>query len=129
MASIHAQIGTEHYRTTISTATHTLISDEPESQGGGALGFSPDELLAASLGACTCATLRMYADRKGWTQLTGVDATVTFNRGADRAFMNREIVLTGDLTTEQETRLLEIANKCPVHRTLSHTIEINTTIS
>lgn len=129
MASIHAQIGTEHYRTTINTATHTLISDEPESQGGGALGFSPDELLAASLGACTCATLRMYADRKGWTQLTGVDATVTFNRGADRAFMNREIVLTGDLTTEQEARLLEIANKCPVHRTLSHTIEINTTIS
>lgn len=128
MATITAHIGTEHYRTEIKTETNVLIADEPQSLGGGDLGFSPDELLASALGACTSATLRMYADRKGWSNLTGVQVTVTFNRGNDRSFITRDIVLQGELTEEQKTRLLDIANKCPVHRTLSNPIEISTTV-
>ncbi len=129
MATITASIGKAHYRMDITTATNAIVADEPLELGGGDLGFTPDELLAASLGACTSATLRMYADRKGWDNLTGVEVTVTFNRGNDRSFFNRNIVLEGELTEEQRTRLLEIANKCPVHRTLSNASEINTVLS
>ncbi len=128
MAKITATIGTQHYRTEIKTETNTLLSDEPLSHGGGDLGFSPDELLASALGACTSATLRMYADRKGWAELTGVQVEVVFNRGTDRSFITRDIVLEGPLSTEQRDRLLDIANRCPIHRTLSHPIEINTTL-
>lgn len=128
MASITATIGTEHYRTEVKTETNTLIADEPLSMGGDDLGFSPDELLASALGACTTATLRMYADRKGWTELTGLKVEVTFNRGADRSFVNRDIMLEGPLSEEQKARLLDIANRCPVHRTLSNPINISTTL-
>jgi putative redox protein len=128
MASITAHIGTEHYRTEIKTETNILIADEPLHIGGGDLGFSPDELLASALGACTSATLRMYANRKGWTNLTGLHVSVTFNRGNERSFITRDITLEGELTEEQKTRLLEIANKCPIHRTLSNPIEISTAL-
>lgn len=127
MATILASITTEHYRTEIKAGVHTIISDEPADMGGTALGPTPDELLAASLGACTCATLRMYADRKGWA-LEAVTASVTFNRGDGKSFISRNIVLTGKLDDTERARLLEIANRCPVHRTLSHTIEISTTL-
>jgi len=129
MVQIKAAIGTQNYKTTITTTNHTIIADEPLQAGGEDLGFSPDELLAASLGACTSATLRMYANRKGWTELTGVEVNVTFNRLAGSSTMERTIVLQGNITQEQKERLLYIANRCPIHQTLTHPIDITTIIS
>ncbi|KAA5532480.1 OsmC family protein [Taibaiella lutea] len=129
MVHIKAAIGTQNYKTTITTGNHTIISDEPTTAGGEDLGFSPDELLTASLGACTAATLRMYANRKGWTELTGVEVNVTFNRLAGSSTMERTILLQGNITQEQKERLLYIANRCPIHQTLTHPIDITTIIS
>jgi putative redox protein len=128
MANIHAVIGTDHYRTEIRTATNLLIADEPLTSGGEDLGFSPEELLAASLSACTCATLRMYADRKGWTELTGVTVDITFARQHDMSSIVRNITLQGPLSEEQKNRLLVIANKCPIHQVLTHPIIIETSL-
>lgn len=128
MANIHAVIGTDHYRTEIRTATNLIISDEPLTSGGEDLGFSPEELLAASLSACTCATLRMYADRKGWTELTGVTVDITFARQQDMSSIVRSITLQGPLSEEQKDRLLVIANKCPIHQVLTHPVIIETSL-
>lgn len=131
MAQVFASIGSALYKTEIKTATNSLISDEPISAGGMDLGFSPEELLASALAACTCGTLRMYANRKGWTELTEINVHVEFSRDvqANVSQMNRKIELVGELSDEQKTRLLAIANKCPIHNTLTHTITIDTTLS
>lgn len=128
MANIKAHIGTQLYKTEIRTATNVLIGDEPVSAGGEDLGFSPEELLAASLGACTSATLRMYADRKGWHELTDIKVEVDFKRDvkANISYFTRTIELVGNLNEEQRSRLLAIANKCPMHLTLMNPIEITT---
>ena len=64
--SVVGSIGKEHYLTKITAGKNSMISDEPLWNGGTAMGMNPFELLASSLAACTCATLRMYIDRKGW---------------------------------------------------------------
>lgn len=131
MAKVFASIGTALYKTEIKTATNNLIADEPISAGGLDLGFSPEELLASALAACTCGTLRMYANRKGWVELLEINVHVEFSRDvqANVSQMNRKIELVGDLNDEQKARLLSIANKCPIHNTLTHTITIDTTLS
>lgn len=107
---------------------HTLTADEPAANGGSDAGPEPHEFLLAGLGACTSMTVKLYADGKGWP-LRSVDVTVEGHHDDTRTFMiNRTIVLEGDLTEEQRKRLLEIANKCPVHRTLSGTIRIETAL-
>lgn len=128
-AKVTASIGTEHYRMEIATETNTLISDEPAELGGKDLGFAPDELLASALSACTSATVRMYADRKGWP-LTGMQVVTTFQRDkeAGTSTFAREITFEGALDEEQRARLLDIANKCPVHWSLTHPISISTTV-
>jgi putative redox protein len=128
MADVIATIGTDHYRTEVRTATNLLISDEPVKAGGEDLGFSPEELLAASLSACTAATLRMYADRKGWTELTGVKVHTTFAREPEKSEIIREVTLEGPLSNEQKERLMVIADKCPMHQVLTHPIHISTSL-
>ncbi len=127
MDKISGNIGQAHYRTELKSAKHVFISDEPESAGGKDLGFTPDELLAASLVACTCITLRMYADRKQW-DLTDVKVDVTFERNAKEknSKMIRSIELFGNLDETQKSRLLEIADNCPIHKTLTNPISIAT---
>jgi len=77
----------------------------------------PFELVAAALGACTNMTLRLYADRKGYA-LTGVNVELTQSVSGTDRLMERVITLTGELDDDARQRLLEIANKCPVHRAL-----------
>ena len=113
---------------------HRLMADEPEKYGGSNLGPTPYDLLLMSLGACTSMTLRMYANRKK-LPLDDVDITLVHERvhaedceECDQKIerLTRRITLHGDLTDEQKQRLLEIADKCPVHRTLESDPEIVT---
>jgi putative redox protein len=124
--NIKSTIGRDHYRVVLTAGKNTIIADEPTSAGGGDEGMNPHEILASALGACTCATLRMYADRKEWP-LEGVNITVILTHdGKGDTNIHREIELLGDLTQEQRSRLYEISNKCPVHKTLTNPITIDT---
>ena len=98
---------------------HRLTADEPEDIGGRDLGPSPEELLAASLASCTAITMQMYADRKGW-DMTGVEVDCDYTpaeRGRPTMF-GLVLKLPESLSDEQVERLLVIAAKCPIHRTL-----------
>lgn len=89
--------------------------------------MGPGELLAGSLASCTVMTVRMYADRKGWS-LDSAVARVEYTSNAitQRSLFTMELILNGDLTDEQRTRLAEIADRCPVHRTLQNPIDFET---
>ena len=102
-----------------------LRADEEIADGGTNTGAAPHELLLAALGSCTSMTLKLYADRKAWP-LTSVHVKLTGARTEDRYVITREITMGGALDAEQRKRLLEIADKCPVHKTLSGKIEIQT---
>ena len=105
---------------------HGLRADEEADKGGDNTGPAPHELLLAALGSCTAMTLKVYAERKGWPL---GDAQVTLNGASTdgRFVITRQISLTGELDAEQRQRLLEIADKCPVHKTLTGEIAIVTT--
>ena len=98
---------------------HTLTADEPEDLGGADQGPSPQELLAASLAACTAITIEMYAERKGWDigQVNVVCEYEQAERGSPTTFIVT-LQLRGGLSDEQVERIETIAAKCPVHRTL-----------
>ena len=124
---IKAVLHKDHYLTKISSATNTLIADEPIEHGGTGKGFAPMELLASSLAACTSITLRMYADRKEWA-LDSIEVSVDIETNTDTSIFKRIINLKGSLNDEQTSRLLYIANHCPVHKILSNNISIQTTL-
>lgn len=117
---------------------HHALADEPAAYGGTNRGMSPYGFVASGLGACTSMTIRMYARRKGWA-LTGVSVDVTHDKvhaqDAETAAASRidrfvrRITLSGDLTGEQRARLVEIADKCPVHRTLEKGAQIKTELA
>lgn len=129
--------GAEGFTTEILAGRHSLLADEPTSVGGTDLGTSPYGLLAAALGACTSMTLRMYADRKKW-DLQEVRVHVQHSKSypadskqAEKSqskidVFEREIELEGALDEGQKARLMEIADRCPVHRTLHGEIKVET---
>ena len=130
-------IGQENYVTALKMARHRVTADEPVSLGGQDTGPTPYELLLGSLGACTAITLRMYAGRKEW-DLQGVDVELSHERihaedcdcETDRVGLldkiDRHVTLRGDLDAAQRKRLMQIADKCPVHRTLAATAVVRT---
>ena len=111
----------------IETGKHTLISDVSEQAGGNAEGATPHQLLEAALAACTITTLQMYANRKGWS-LKSTDATVHVESEGENSEIRRELSFFGELSPEQRQRLLEIANKCPIHRLLESHIQVKTNL-
>lgn len=122
------ETGKGRFQVEVRAGGTEFIADEPVEAGGLGAGPTPYDLIGAALGACTAMTLRLYAERKAWP-LRHVSVRVLHRKNPADAKdrFAREIVLGGDLTDEQKHRLLEIANRCPVHRTLeggSHVITV-----
>lgn len=123
------ETGVGRFQVEIEAGGTRLLADEPVSVGGGGTGPNPYELLAAGLGACTAMTLRLYAERKGWPlKQAKVRVLHLKARLADKDRFAREIALEGELDDAQRRRLLEIANRCPVHLTLERGAEVITTL-
>src|SRR5580698_1473720 len=121
MIKVSGQITTDHYKTILSNAKHELIADEPNSSGGADLGFSPSEFLCSALASCTCITLRMYADRKKWNlEKVEVHVDMVKDTVQNNTNIHRQIKLFGNLTDEQKKHLMEIAEQCPIHKTLTN---------
>ncbi len=123
----------------ILTPHHRLISDEPIALGGDDLGLNPYELLLAALGSCTSMTLRMYANHKKidlqdifvelhHSRIHAEDCDGCEKQKTQIDIITRKIQLSGNLSEQQRTRLLEIANQCPVHKTLNSKIQIETSL-
>ncbi|ALJ00998.1 bifunctional alpha/beta hydrolase/OsmC family protein [Rufibacter tibetensis] len=135
---VAVRIGPDALTTEVMAGGHSFMADEPESVGGLNLGPTPYDLLTAGLGACTAMTLRLYADRKKWP-LQNVLVHLHHEKVHEvdsespekKSFLDhiwREIELEGNLTKEQRQRLLEIAERCPVHKTLHKPVKISTTL-
>jgi putative redox protein len=117
-----------HFAQQIASGHHRLTADEPIARGGSDSGASPYELLLASLGACTSITLRMYAGRKEW-ELGKITVGLRYTASDDqKGHIDRRLSFSKPLTAEQTQRLLEIAGKTPVTKTLSDGVTIATTI-
>jgi uncharacterized OsmC-like protein/alpha/beta superfamily hydrolase len=127
----------DSYTSEVKTPYHHLLADEPKDVGGANLGPTPYDLLMASLGACTVMTLKMYTQRKGWDlkeinvyldhdKVHKEDSEDFDKKGSKVSRFTRSLEIKGDLNEEMKDKLLEIANKCPVHRTLHEDIIIET---
>lgn len=135
--AVTVEIGGAGYATDVWAGRHTLRADEPRSAGGMDTGPNPYDFLLASLGTCTAMTIRMYADRKGWP-VQSVNVALDQERVHARdcedcesetghiTRISRIIDIRGALNDEQRRKLMEIADKCPVHRTLIAEIRIET---
>ena len=117
----------EKYKTTILAGNHILLTDEPLDHDGQDLGPTAHQLLLSALGACMAITIKMYADRKQWP-LNDVSVELNMEKyledGTEKTRIYKNIKLDGDLSPEQIERLLLISHKCPVHKTLSNPITI-----
>lgn len=125
--------GLGRYQQSVRIGRHSLLADEPVAVGGEDAGPAPYDYLLAALGTCTSMTLRMYAEIKK-LPLTAINVELTHEKieiegqgKVDR--IERTITLDGDLSPEQRARMLEIANKCPMYRTLRSEIRIDSSLA
>jgi putative redox protein len=126
LTEVVAKISQKNYKTEIFARQHIVIGDEPLSIGGEDLGMMPFELLLGSLGECTAITLRMYAARKGW-DVKNISLKLTLKEISTEdktSYITRALSFDGNLTEEQQGRMLQIANACPVHKLLTNPIQI-----
>ena len=132
---VTSRVGESGYKVDVLAGSHALIADEPIILGGTDHGPTPYEYLLASLGTCTAMTLRMYADRKGWklssatVQLRSdrsheIDCQNCATEKVDIGRVERRIHLHGSLTDEQRSRLIQVADRCPVKQTLERGIRV-----
>ena len=136
-AVVVEETGNGQFQQAIAVGAHRLVADEPASYGGTDTGPSPYDLLLAGLGACTTMTMRMYAERKGLpldkvsvvlrhAKIHAKDCSDCETTAGKIDHITRQITIQGDLTEDQRTKLMEISEKCPVHRTLHSEIKIDT---
>ena len=127
----------EGFAQQVIAGSHRFVSDEPGRVGGTDSGPTPYDLLLASLGSCTSMTVAMYARRKQWplqrvtvrlrhSRVHAEDCAACETRDARLTVIERDIAFEGALDADQRARLLDIANRCPVHLTLSSKIDIRT---
>lgn len=139
-AQVVVRTGRARFRTEIVAGSHHMVADEPESVGGTDRGGTPYDYLLSALGACTGITLRMYADRKKWaldeivvrlqhSKVHADDCKDCETKEGRVDIIDRNIELVGELDESQRQRLLEIADRCPVHRTLHSEIVVRTDLS
>ncbi len=132
--------GNGRFQVEISVRGRSFLADEPAEVGGEGGGPTPYELLSAALAACTAMTIRLYAERKGLglrrvgvalrhRKVHAADCAGCETREGRLDEIAREIALEGDLAPEERTRLLEIADRCPVHRTLRSEVLVLTTVA
>lgn len=137
METIVSESGKGRYTQEITIGSHVLTADEPVENGGNDSGPSPYDFILAALGSCTSMTVRMYAELKKfplkkiivklqYEKIYAEDCAHCENSNSKIDHINRQIELQGDLTEEQRAKLLDIANKCPIHRTLTSKIIITT---
>ena len=130
----------EGFAQAIAAGSHQFTSDEPTDVGGSDTGPTPYDLLLAALGSCTSMTVSMYARRKGWpleavtvrlrhSRIHAADCEACETKEGWLDHIERAVELTGVLSDEQRARLLDIANKCPVHRTLMSEVHVQTRLA
>lgn len=131
----------EGLKVQIHAGQHGMIADEPLDVGGEDAGPNPYDFLLASLASCTIMTLHLYAKRKGWpleVVEVNLDTDKIYSKHCEDCesdpnakvdIIERELIIQGDLIAEQLDRLIQIADKCPVHRTLTTETKIRTNIN
>lgn len=124
-------IGDIPYTTTITHGKNTLIADEPQELGGQDKGVNPPALLLSAIGSCKAMTVKMYADRKKW-KLEEVNIKVSYetlkSELQQTTYIKCHLSFKGELDQEQKDRLLQIAEKCPIHKILSNPIIISSNL-
>ena len=129
MYPIKVSLTSDRYRQNITINNKfQLAADEPLDLGGNDAGATPVELVLAGLGSCKAITLKMYAERKDW-ELESVDVDITHQKVNQQYQISVRLHLTGNLTDEQKQRLLKIADKCPVHKLLESSAQIETVLA
>lgn len=123
------------YKQQIKTKSHSFVADVPKDEGGTEEGPSPHELMLGALGACTSMTVKMYAERKGWSvkevvvKLTEEKIPDPENGSRTIPKIVRDVKISGELTDEQVDALKTIADKCPIHKLLSGQTQIETAVA
>ena len=125
----HISLGNQDYKTNILVGGHSITADEPVEVGGNNEGPTATQLLLSSLGSCTAITMRMYAQRKEWN-LGDITIDLSIDRenveGRMVSKILRSISFSEELSEEQKERMLLIADKCPIHKTLTGELSITT---